>query len=331
MPHSKNLHPFWKFLIGLFIAGAGATLIGRNHFVLGTGLILLRWGFFVCGVFFLYLTYKRVAHKSFRICLIVVLTLISLEFIWNKLEEEQLNAAAVSTEVSLMTYNIFFRNARPDASINKIKSYNPDILVVQELTPGWKISLDGSIGSRYPYRETTALRGTHGIGVYSKYPILNVELLKEGNLPYAQLLKLKINNKLVQLINVHLASPAIAVEHPENFISLFSANYDSRKKQLETIHSHTDNIESEFHAQLLIGDLNTTSYEPIYRDIKKHWVNLYDLAGEGWGLNFPNSGKIGPVITLDYLFGKGIIQAVKLEVIKGGSSDHLPLAGKIKI
>lgn len=292
---------------------------------------MFRWVLLVFGLSMCHLTFKRITPKLLKIWLVIVLVIIPLEYVWNKVSEKRLKNGVLSTEISLMTYNIFFKNSSPNSSLNKIKNYDPDILVIQELTPDWELKIENSIGLKYPYRRISASRGTHGIGVYSKFPIEDSKLIDNNKLPFVQILELNINNKKVQLINVHLASPAIAVEHPENFIDLFSSNYKLRSQQLEKINMIANEREDEFNAQILIGDLNTTRYEPIYRDIKNHWINLYDLAGTGLGLTFPNSNKVGPILALDYVFARGVVKVIEMKVIEGGGSDHLALAGKIKI
>jgi endonuclease/exonuclease/phosphatase family metal-dependent hydrolase len=89
--------------------------------------------------------------------------------------------------------------------------------------------------------------------------------------------------------------------------------------------------QANLYPQLLVGDLNTTRHEPLFREIKTEWVDLYDQAGNGWGLNFPHSEKLNPVFTLDYIFGRGLLEALELRVVEDGGSDHLAIAGKIKI
>jgi endonuclease/exonuclease/phosphatase family metal-dependent hydrolase len=327
----KNLSLFFKILIVGFVVSVLTLAAGRSHFILGTVFILLRWILFGIALCLLYLASKRTSSKHYKVALIVVLVTIPVEYSWNELWKRSLKSGQTTTEVSLMTYNIFFKNWSTNSSIKRIEDYDPDILFLQELTPELKNEMDNSIGSNYRYKKTLALKGTHGIGVYSKYPILRSEFLKNSaDQPFAQVLELEIKSKKIRIYNVHLASPAIAVENPDNFIELFGSNYQGRTQQLSMINTLADEEESEFDAQLLTGDLNTTSYEPLYRDIEKQWVNLYDVAGDGLGLNFPHTNKMDPILTLDYLFGRGVIEGIKIRVVEGGGSDHLPIAGKIK-
>ncbi|MEM7549271.1 MAG: endonuclease/exonuclease/phosphatase family protein [Bacteroidota bacterium] len=229
-----------------------------------------------------------------------------------------------------MTYNLFFKNRSPSSSLTIIKESNPDILLVQELIPSWEKRLNNSIGKDYPYRKTLPLRGTHGIGIYSKYPILANHFLKnESSLPFAQIVEVKIGIKRIQLVNTHLASPAIAIENPDNFLSLFASNYRKRISQLQKINSLTR--KKEFNVQIMAGDLNTTRYEPLFRNIESEWVDLFSISGIGSQENFPNSSKTNPLLALDYIFARGALNSIETQVIEGGGSDHLAIIGKIEI
>lgn len=331
MKRNNTLTLFWRIIIALFVAGTIILLYGRNNVILGTALIMFRWILMALGTFFLYLSVIRRTSIYIIVALTISLGGTLIEYSFNKFNEASLESGETSIDISLMTYNVFFKNVRPDSSISKIKTCNPDILVVQELTPQWETKLAKTIGRSYPYQSLLPLSGTHGIGVYSKHPIMNTQLLDDDKHPYAQAVTLMIDGKRIRLFNVHLASPAIAVEHPEDFIELFSANYEVRRKQLGKLNLMANQAKHNFDVQLLVGDLNTIVYEPIYRDLLNHWVNLHDLAGNGWGFNFPNSTKVGPVTTLDYILIKGRAKGVGTQVIEGGGSDHLAVSGKIRI
>jgi len=72
----------------------------------------------------------------------------------------------------------------------------------------------------------------------------------------------------MQVINTHLASPAVSVENKENFISLYHANYKMRKEQIKRIEQEVVENADNYNCQLLIGDLNTTEYEPVFKSLK---------------------------------------------------------------
>lgn len=326
----KRVSGCLKSLIVAFLTIALVCLFGRNHFIFGTALIVCRWVFVTFGVLFLYVSIKRITPKYLQILIPLTLLFLLLEYSWNKINQQALKGNETKTEVSIMTYNLFFRKRSPKLSIQKIIESDPDILVVQELTPEMESQLNISIGKIYPYKKNLALKGTHGLGIYSKHRILTSQLLKnDSNLPFAQVVEVEIKSKKIQLINTHLASPAIVVENPEKFLYLLSSNYDLREYQIQKINSLIQ--EGEFDAQILIGDLNTTKYEPLFRKLKNNWVDLFDVSGIGSRLNFPNSSNTNPLLTLDYILLRGNLNGIEAKVIKGGSSDHLSIIGKVEM
>jgi endonuclease/exonuclease/phosphatase (EEP) superfamily protein YafD len=326
----KEIGTFLKFLIIAFILLVLCLLVFRNHFIFGTALILGRWGFLLVGLLLLFLTSRRITSKKTQYFLLASLLLISVEFIFTKLNEATPKEISSNTELTLMTYNLFFKNRNPDVILNQIKETNPDILVVQELTPQWVHLLSKSLEHTYPYKTIYANKGTHGMGVYSKYKLSSdTLLLHESKKPFAQIVNVRVLNKKIQLINTHTASPAAAVEHPENFLSLFSSNYSQREKQFTQIEDAAENNSNAI--SILIGDLNTTSYEPLYRNLRNNWIDVFNEVGEGSNKTFPNTSRSKPFLTLDYIFIKGAITPVSAHVLNSSSSDHLALVGKIKI
>lgn len=325
----KKLNAFLFFLIIAFILFAACLLVFRNHFIFGTALILGRWIFIPFGLLLFFLTIKRITPKYLQYALLASLLLISFEFLFTKLNEASSKEISTDTELTLLTYNLIFKNKQPDVILNQIKETNPDILVVQELTPQWAHLLSKSLEHTNPYKTIYISKGTHGMGVYSKYKLSSYTLLlNESTKPFAQIVNVRVNNKKIQLINTHTASPAAAVEHPGDFFSLFRTNYTQREHQFEKIeHTLKNNAEDVY---VLIGDLNTTPYEPVYRNLRNNWVDIFNETGKGNGATFPNTGKASPFLRLDYILIRGAVNPVSAKVLSGGSSDHLGLLGKIK-
>ncbi|BDD05236.1 endonuclease/exonuclease/phosphatase family protein [Aureibacter tunicatorum] len=325
-----QLSIFVRIIILAVFSLACFSVIGRDNFLLGTFLILFRWVLFLIALLVFYLLYKRQSKRKWKTIPIATMLILLLELSWTNIGKESLKASGKTTEISFMTYNIFFKNHQPKSSINIIKKKNPDIIAIQELTPKLKQLLDKQLSSEYRYKKTLAMKGTHGLGIYSKYKITSNEFLyNSNNLPYAQVLTVSVNKIKMQVTNVHLASPAIAVENPNKFLPLYLNNYEHRKNQLARINGKAD--EEQFDAQILLGDLNTTHYEPLIRELESQWVDLHSVSGTNQRFNFPNSAKIPPILTLDYIFAKGKINPVNAEVLHGGGSDHFPIYGKVSI
>ncbi len=302
-------------------------LVGRHHFLLGSGLNFGRWILFLLGIGCLFI-FKKDRFSMINVCLILALSGIFLEWAWTKIHYQSLAHSNTKTEVSFMTYNLFFKNRHPNSSLQLIKKNDPDILVVQEVTPAWEQQLRSKLPT-YKYQKTKALEGTHGIGIYSKYPITNLRYLyNTSRLPIAQCVQLTINNQPVELCNAHLSSPAIAVENPDRFLELYHRNYQQRKIQTHQILLEMEKSSAE--KKILIGDFNTMKIEPLYHQFRYDFVDLFNKKGTGLRFNFPNSsGYKRPFLTLDYIFAQGSISPISAEVLKGGSSDHRGLIGRV--
>jgi len=320
-----------KFLVSLFLGSSLILLVFQTY--LATGLLWNFLDYFIIFICFLILLFsKKYVSEFIYKGTLLVFTLGIISIIWVKFHQNRLNKSHLDKEISLMTYNLYFKNKYKNATIKLIEKENPDILFVQELTPNWEVALDSKIRNKYPYKSTIASRGTHGIGIYSKYKIINKKVLKnKNNKVYAQIINILINNKNIQFANTHLASPAVAVENSERFFSLYHQNYKIRKMQLKNINNYCLNSEKKVHASFIIGDLNTMKYEPIFRELSYNWTNIYDKVGQGLGLNFPNSAKFTALITLDYILAHGNVKGIYSKVIKGGSSDHFAILTKVKI
>jgi len=328
----KKLRTFLAQSIRIILIIFGLSfLFGQQNYWLGLGLHFSRWWLIGIGSLFVYWGWKN--HRKTATILLITLSLSWSEWAFHTLTFERLEKveAAESTELSLMSYNVFFKNQYPKAAIQLMKAQNPDVLLIQELTPAWHQRIIKNLGKRYPYRKVKALNGTHGLGIYSKYKLSGVDYANNSaRLPIAQFTTLSVKGKVLPLANLHLASPSKAVEYPEHFFEYMQANAELRQKQwiqlLRTIRR------KQVETLLLIGDLNTLPYEPLYQGMRKQYADLHAESGSGFGWTFPNTARIPfPFLRLDYALAKGKIQSVETKVLAGGSSDHLPLWCKIRI
>jgi endonuclease/exonuclease/phosphatase family metal-dependent hydrolase len=204
--------------------------------------------------------------------------------------------------------------------------------ILQEITDGWNHILQKHIKRKYRYQYIVPHNGTHGIGLFSKYPIRNKKILNnENGLPIAQKMEIEIHDRRILLVNVHLASPALAVSKSDRFWHHYKRIYELRKKQMRDINEMANKYSAQTEAQIIIGDFNTLRIEPLYRDIKYEWIDLYEAIGSGSGYNFPHSRELPLLCALDYIFFRGNCSPVEVDVVQGGSSDHLGISGKIRI
>ncbi|MEM6261968.1 MAG: endonuclease/exonuclease/phosphatase family protein [Bacteroidota bacterium] len=325
----KALHSI--LVITLIVLGA-LFLVGKYHFLLGSLLGLFQWPIIIIAGLILWRK-RKTGLKNIHKILLVVTTLLLLN--WGYEQARRIGfegVAGTEKEVSILTYNLFFKNTYPQQILNEINSTDADILIVQELTSKWNDHLSRQVYSKYPFRKTYIHNGTHGLGILSKYPIRSCTYLKNGRgLPVSQISAFLINGKELVVANSHFASPAIAVENPENFFSLYQQNFHTRNEQWESLQGYLQ----ENHLgvpQVVSGDLNTMKIDPLYREIRYTWKDLHAGKGTGLGWNFPNVSRVPfPLITLDYILYRGNIKPLESKVLPGSSSDHLAIFGRIEL
>ncbi len=316
--------------ISLITTGLFA-LIMQFHCIFGCLISLCQWPIITIVAIILWIKRKQ-KRTTVYVSLLAVGGLLFLNLSYEQIKRFHFTSpVGTKNKVSILSYNLFFKNKYPQQILNEIQEVNPDILVVQELTGAWEGYLKQKIAERYKYQKLYIHNGTHGLGLLSKYPIESCEYIKnKSGLPVSQINNIVINGKALILVNTHLPSPGGAVENPDNFYALFMASCRGKKEQWEKI-ENTLNEKYQGQPQVVAGDLNTMGIEPLYRHIRHDWRDLFAEKGKGSGWTFPNIAKMPPLITLDYILFRGNIKPITSKVLKGSSSDHLAIYGEIEI
>lgn len=309
-------------------------LIFHNHYLLGT---LLCFGEKIFALILVVGTFIIGKSKYFIMTSILMLALLSHFFY----EKHQHYTPTVNTNtlagksLKLMTYNIFFKNSAPSSIVYLIEQEKPDIIALQELTPNLQQKLNQRLQQQYPYQAVIPLIGTHGLGIYAKYPLVDVQQIdnKVGR-PIAQIATVQLPNaRSLKICNMHLASPAVAVENPNKFWTYHYQNYQMRQRQYQKIASQVlTNIDEEESITVLLGDFNTMRCEPLFNNIRKEWQDSFDSTIGFNDCTFPNSQKIPfPFITLDYVLFRGNAKTEYSYVLQGGWSDHLAVVSSLQL
>lgn len=177
----------------------------------------------------------------------------------------------------VMTFNVFGNSPQPELATTLIETENPDLLLIQELSPRHSFDLTGRLGTRYPYRAFEPLYGRRGIGVLSKFPIESLGWLRLGQDRYAaQQLLLDWQGEKIKLINVHLESTRPG------------ENVDTSFRERETQIAQLLRVVSDDPMPTLIaGDFNMTDTTQGYATMTSRLQDAYRQSGWGLGLTFP--------------------------------------------
>jgi endonuclease/exonuclease/phosphatase (EEP) superfamily protein YafD len=167
-------------------------------------------------------------------------------------------AQSAGTDVAVISLNLQYKSRHYPEVRDYLQASKADVLVLSELTPEWVAELR-PVTSAYPYWMSLDRRTPWGLGVFSRYPLLNArasDLGVRGSVNVVATLALPSGN--VQLVAVHLASPA----WPERAAM--------RNRQLESLATllgpPTAIGDTARTPRLLVGDMNLTPFSPYFTD-----------------------------------------------------------------
>lgn len=216
----------------------------------------------------------------------------------------------------IMTANIEYKNTSYDKLLESVKTANPDILILQELTDLWRQNVKG-LENNYTYFQTEARKGGSGLAIFSRFPIQDLEVLDLDESGRASIFcKIRLGERLLSLLTIHPSTPMNEIQ------------FLSRNKHFAEA---AKIMKAAAEPKLLIGDMNTTMWSPYFSQLAAD-SGLRDVRiGKGlltsWVSFFPAPFRIA----IDHCL---ISETIELEDVSIGDftgSDHLPLIVDLKI
>jgi endonuclease/exonuclease/phosphatase (EEP) superfamily protein YafD len=239
--------------------------------------------------------------------------------------------STTGTPLRMMTWNIYVRNLDIDGILTTVRAQQPDVVALQELGNYQADSLDRSLQRDYPYR-VLAPGGSGGLGVWSRYPLMQVAP-PEGRTSgcSCQRLMLDINGQRVRLVNAHPMVP----EYRWGFRYVLKGarpirypRYFSTQRQEPALAELVAEASAGGQPLIMVGDFNTGDRQPNYWRLRQYLGDSFREAGWGFGLTYPNAGKgygrglLPPMIRIDYIFHSPGIVARSAHTVAGAGSDH---------
>jgi len=256
--------------------------------------------------------------------------------------------------LKVMTYNVLSFNynepnlsAEPSATMRLILDANPDVVLLQEGTPGGVefegitsiVPYLGEIKKKYPY----CYYGNEGLNLMSKYPfttqLLGMPQHERSPLGYnrnglsylARAFDLQLpSGKQIRLVDFRLqsyhlsfgknqvvrVSPDVKPSRLERMRRSFALRGENATALRKVIDDSPANL-------IVCGDMNDITASHVYRvicgnDLKDAWAE----AGNGYAYTY---NRFGLCYRIDHILYRGAIRAIDAERLKGGSSDHYPM------
>jgi endonuclease/exonuclease/phosphatase (EEP) superfamily protein YafD len=190
-----------------------------------------------------------------------------------------------------------------------ISQANPDLLVLEEISGKWLDSLAPALEA-YPFRQVEARPDNFGIGLFSRHPLASAHIEHFGLIDDPSVIaNIPLDGRELTLIATHPLPPGGALLAAE------------RNRQLEWIARKVAVIPGP---RLLLGDLNTSPWSPVYRRFLKE-SGLMDSA-KGRSIR-PTWPTFIPLlwIPLDHALHSADLAILARSVGPDVGSDHLPV------
>jgi len=185
--------------------------------------------------------------------------------------------AVSGAPLKVLTVNVSFRQFLPRRLLEIVRETDPDVVVLQELTPHAERVL-ASLDTELPHFRKFPAEGAYGIGLWSKHELESGETIALGRLPAIQA-RVRGPSGSFTIIGVHLSAPVTR------------RRAAARNQQLVELAARSAAVSGPL---IVAGDFNTSPYSPYFtswleaagltdsrrgRTLSPSWPTTLRLAG----------------------------------------------------
>jgi len=220
----------------------------------------------------------------------------------------------------VVTFNQLYANRDVAGTLDVLLAQDADIIGLQELSPELTYAL-AQHREQYPYQALNPYELPGGLGLVSRYPLEQVELLEDTRGIRGIV---TVDGQQVTLINVHPSPPSglIGMRVPLMREPLLVGTYDPQRRnaQLARVREIVDATPGPL---VLLGDFNTSDREPIYEEFAARLHDAFDEAGWGPGYTYSNHWRWLPQVRIDYIWSSAHLLPLEAQVsCAAHASDH---------
>ncbi len=206
--------------------------------------------------------------------------------------------------------NLWISNQDYPAVTRFLEAEQPDVLLLMEFTHAWEAELE-SVLATYPYQLNAARGDYSGMGLYSRVPLLEAEVLPPvaGLTPWLKA-RLVWEGRPLLLLGSHPPAPRSAESSAQRNVQL-AAMASYLVQQAEPV--------------LVLGDLNITDWSPYFQVLLRQAKLRDSRWGRGLQTSWPAFLPAPLRIAIDHaLVSPGVLVRQRRLGPRVGS-DHLPV------
>lgn len=255
------------------------------------------------------------------LCLCLILTLPNIYAVSPYFMQPVIAAHSAGQEkLRICQINVNCANRQTERVIAYIKSSQPDVILLEELTEQW----DKVISSKLP-EYTSVAKVTRwdafGIGIYSRIPFDNFEIKQYGNLKFPAI-----------VTSIHWAERKVRVINVHTLPVLYSPNFKLHLMQIKEI---ADDAASSVCPTIVAGDFNSPWWSLPMQQLKIRsglrtaaegfgWLPTWPKELQQWGSALCVSNPLF-MIPIDHCLVSKELAVTKFSVGDSVGSDHCPL------
>ncbi|SDL67167.1 Metal-dependent hydrolase, endonuclease/exonuclease/phosphatase family [Glycomyces sambucus] len=235
---------------------------------------------------------------------------------------EDAPAEAAGTEFTVMSVNLYVGQTDLERVVDLVEEHAPDLLSVQELTPGAADRLaELGLGDLLPHSILEPDDLAVGTGLYAAHPIERIDTVGREGIFYQIGAEVDLGGEAVRFMAVHTAAPASRERIPlweEDFADMPRPDGGA--------------------PWILAGDFNATlDHDNMRGLLADGYTDAAEALGEGLTPTWqPTSdGYFGfvkiPPVTLDHVLAEDGVAVLDWEVLGKGGSDHAPVLARLQL
>lgn len=225
-----------------------------------------------------------------------------------------------------MAYNVLYDAPAEDMekSLDVIEKEKPDVLCLRELTPEFARAFRKRLGKEYPHTVLTPRRGTWGMGIASRHPLLRTESFPEKphRIPGMEA-DVRLGGKRLKVVCVHLMAPGAKHIKTDGLLVSLEKNAKLRAKQGKALMVRYVREKAPI---LLLGDMNEGRQADAMKAFAAAgFTHSCDGPDASCGSTWPGANTALPaVVEIDHILGRGLTFS-GARVLRSGGSDHFPV------
>jgi vancomycin resistance protein VanJ len=231
--------------------------------------------------------------------------------------------------IRVATFNVISISSDPQRISDVIKSLDADLIGIEELGPVHADQFARDLSDVYPYQALHPLLPVHGVGLLSRFPILEEEVIRP--LPDSMLCM----RALVDMNGVQVTVYVVHPSPPQNV--LIPVTYDDSRRDTELSILYNEYLRHETGPLIVVGDFNMTDQSDAYHQIDDLLYDSFRQAGHGMGFTFPDqihsTVRLLPLLLrIDYVWHDNHFTAYRAYVgSDSGTSDHRPVVAELSL